>query len=114
MSMSVRLRLAEIRHRRELLVDRAAAQRGELAAVCAEFRRPLQLINRMVSVADWVRARPGAAGVSILTAMLAMTRARRWVGRAVMLYQVVRFLRERFAPSQPGPTLAIRNDMEAT
>ncbi|HEY4128356.1 MAG TPA: hypothetical protein VGN70_09945 [Gammaproteobacteria bacterium] len=114
MTTAFRLRLAEIQQRRELLVDRAAEQRGELAAVCAEFRRPLELINRVASIADWFRARPGTAGVSLLTAVLAMTSARRWIGRAVMLYQFVKFIRERLkAPHDPG-SLAVRDDMEAT
>jgi len=114
MTLSVRLRLAEIQHRRELLVNRAAIQRGELAAVCAEFRRPLHVISRVVSVAEWLRTGPGAAGVSMLTALLATRRVRRWVGRAVMLYQLLKLLRERFATHQTEPALSVRSDMEAT
>jgi hypothetical protein len=114
MNTSFRLRFAEIRHRQEILVNRAATQRGELAAVCEEFRRPLQLINRVASIADWFRARPGTAGVSLLTAVLAMTSARRWIGRAVMLYQFVKFIRERLNASHDPETLAVRSDMEAT
>jgi hypothetical protein len=118
MTAAFRLRRAEIRQRRELLVQRAAVQRDELAAVAAEFERPLHLINRVASisgtVAGWMRAQPGAAGFSVLTALLVMTRARRWVGRAVMVYQFVKFLRDRLGAPHAEATLSVRGDMEAT
>ena len=118
MTASFRLRLAEIHQHREILVQRCQAQRGELAAMAAEFERPLHLITRVASIggtlAGWMRAQPGAAGFSVLTALLVLTRARRWVGRAVMLYQFVRFLRERLSAPRIEPTLSVRADMETT
>ncbi|HEX4301055.1 MAG TPA: hypothetical protein VH327_09305 [Gammaproteobacteria bacterium] len=114
MIRSLRLRVVELHHQRERLVERAAMQRGELATVCSEFDGFVHWINRVVSIAGWVRARPGAAGMSVLTTgLVALTGARRWVGRALMLYQVVKFLRARlFTPK--ASTLAVRSDMEAT
>ncbi|MFI4967609.1 MAG: hypothetical protein ACHQAU_02690 [Gammaproteobacteria bacterium] len=115
MIRSLRLRVAELQHQRERLVERAAMQRGELAAVCAEFDPLVHWISRVVSIAGWLRARPGSAGISVLTAgLVALTGARRWVGRALMLYQAVKFLRARFSAPKTEPTLSIRSDMETT
>jgi len=118
MTAGFSLRRAEIWHRRELLVQRAAVQREDLAAAAAEFERPLHLINRVAAIggtlAGWMRAQPGATGFSVLTAFLVMTRARRWVGRAVMAYQLVKFLRDRFSAPHADATLSVRSDMEAT
>jgi hypothetical protein len=112
---SLRLRVAELHHQREKLVERAAMQRSELAAVCAEFDPIVHWINRVVSIVGWLRTRPSAAGVSILSAgLVALTGARRWVGRALMLYQLVKVLRARFFTPKIEPTLTIRNDMETT
>jgi hypothetical protein len=112
---SLRSRVAELQHQRERLVERAAVQRGELAAVCAEFDPFVHWINRVVSIVGWLRARPHAAGVSVLTAgLVALTGARRWVGRAMMLYQAFKFLRARLSAPRTEPTLSIRSDMETT
>lgn len=112
---SMRSRVAELQQQRELLVERAAVQRGELAAVCAEFDGFIHWINRVVSIVGWLRERPTAAGMSVLTAgLVALTGVRRWVGRALMLYQVFRLLRERFAAPKTEPALAVRSDLEAT
>ena len=111
----LRLRVVELHHQRELLVEQAAMQRDELAAVCAEFDGLMHWVNRATSVLGWLRARPSATGISMLTAgLVALTGARRWIGRALMLYQVVKFLRARFAVSKAPPTLVVRSDMETT
>jgi hypothetical protein len=98
-----------------LLIEQAAVQRGELAAVCAEFDPLVQWANRVASVLGWLRARPGVAGVSMLTAgFVALTGAKRWIGRAVLLFQVAKFLRERLFATKAAPTLEVRSDMEST
>jgi hypothetical protein len=112
---SMRLRVAELQQQRELLVERAAVQRGELAAVCDEFDGFVHWINRIVSIAGWLRTRPTTAGISVLTAgLVALTGVRRWLGRAVMLYQVAKFLRDRFTAPKAEPTLSVRTDVDAT
>lgn len=95
MSMSVQRRLAEIHQQRELLVERAAMQRGELAVVAEEFKRPMQLLHRIEALAIWMRDRPLATTAAMLTTALVMGRGRRWVERAVLLYELIRSLRQR-------------------
>lgn len=112
---SMRLRLGELHRQRELLVEQAAIQRGELAAASAEFDGIIDWMNRAASVLGWLRERPHAAGVSMLTAgLFALTGARRWVGRAVMFYQVAKFLYDRLFAAKPEPTLEVRSDTGAT
>ena len=115
MTGSMRLRLAELHRQRELLVEQAAIQRGELAAASAEFDGLIDWMNHIASVVGWLREHQHAAGVSMLSAgLLALTGIRRWVGRAVMIYQVARFLHDRFFGAKVEPTLAVRDDAEAT
>lgn len=115
MTGSMQLRLAELHRQRELLVEQAAIQRGELAAASAEFDGLIDWMNRAASLLGWLRERPHAAGVSMLTAgLLALTGVRRWVSRAVMFYQVARFLYDRLFSAKTEPTLEVRSDAEAT
>jgi uncharacterized protein involved in response to NO len=107
--------LDELHRQRELLVEQAAIQRGELAAASAEFDGLIDWMNRIASILGWLRERPQVAGVSMLSAgLLALTGVRRWVGRAVMLYQVARFLHDKFFAAKAEPTLTVRDDAEAT
>lgn len=115
MTGSMRLRLAELHRQRELLVEQAAIQRGELAAASAEFDGLIDWMNRAASVLGWLRERPHAAGVSLVTAgLLALSGVRRWVSRAVMFYQVAKFLHGRLFGAKPEPALEVRSDTDAT
>ena len=115
MTGSMRLRLDELHRQRELLVEQAAIQRGELAAASAEFDGLIDWVNRIASVVGWLREGPQVAGVSMLSAgLLVLAGARRWVGRAVLLYRVARFLHDRFFAAKVEPTLAVRDDAETT
>lgn len=90
MSRVLDARLAELQQRRALLVERAATQRVELAAVCLEFERPLRWVRVSLGVMAFLRNSPSFAALSTAASILVGSRLahiRSWLGRGLMLYQ---------------------------
>lgn len=96
MSRALDARVAELLQRRALLVERAAAQRVELSAVCLEFERPLRWVRVTLGVVAFLRNSPSFAALSTAASILIGSRLahiRSWLGRGLMLYQFGNALR---------------------
>lgn len=99
MSRVLDARLAELQQRRELLVERAAAQRIELSAVCGEFERPLRWARVTLGAVAFLRHSPGFAAFSTAASILIGSRLahiRSWLSKGLMLYQFGNVIRHRW------------------
>lgn len=85
-------RLAQIHARRERLVAKAAVQRDDVAQLLAPWRGPLQIADRGLAAAGYVRAHPAVAVIAALVLIiLSPKRALRWTQRAFVLWRGYRW-----------------------
>jgi hypothetical protein len=85
-------RLAQVHTRRERLVAKAAAQRDEMALLLEPWHRPLAVADRGVTVALYLRERPGIVLMAVAAlVVLAPKRAFRWARRAYGLWRGYRW-----------------------
>jgi YqjK-like protein len=101
--------LADIRRRRERLVAEADSQRKALAGQLAACGRVLTVVDRGITLARWLRARPylvvaAVTAIAVLRPKLALA----WSVRVVTLWRAGRFLwdsiRRLTGPSQTTGT----------
>ncbi|HEX2668208.1 MAG TPA: hypothetical protein VHP13_07515 [Gammaproteobacteria bacterium] len=89
-------RLAALRRRRAMLVDRAADERATLAAARERLEHPLHWFDVGMDFAGSLRTGPKIMGIPAFAGMLALSsrlpRLRTWLARGLMVYQVGRFL----------------------
>ena len=81
--------------RRERLLERIAAQRGQLAAHGAQLEQPLALADKALRGVQFVKERPWIAGAGVLaTVVLGRHHLLRWVGRGWALWRTWRVARQ--------------------
>ena len=88
------MRIAAIRHRRALLIARAALQRTQMAQVVQAWRKPLAMVDSVAEVVRTVRQHPVFAAVG--TSLFLSSRRYRWLlwaGRLFTLWEVVQVVR---------------------
>jgi len=86
-------RVAQIHARRERLIAKSAAQRDELALLIAPLRRPIQVADRAVAGAQYLRAHPGVIVIAVAAlVVLSPKRAFRWARRAFGLWRGYRLI----------------------
>jgi hypothetical protein len=87
-------RAARLARRREELIARSEAGRASLAYEFAQWERPRRMIDRLINVASYLRARPVLVGLGF--AVLVVVQRRRWwawVQRGIALWGVAQRLR---------------------
>jgi hypothetical protein len=85
-------RLTEIQVRRERLLARAASQRDEFALLLAPWRGPLQIADRGLEAAQYVRAHPSLVAIAaVVLLVLSPRRALRWTKRAYVAWRGYRW-----------------------
>lgn len=93
-------RLLELSKRRLILVTRAANQRTQLGDVHRSLEESLAWMRAGFRIARSIRAHPQIIVISMLTIFLTfgrgIPRIRVWLGRAISLYQLSRFLRSKY------------------
>jgi hypothetical protein len=106
-------RLREIKLRKQLLVSRAAAQRGEIAAIAEMWRGPLQLAENAMAVVRALRLHPA---VTMLIESLLVAAAFRhhgtllkWSGRSFVGWEMYRAVREVW-PRQRRPIKSVQGE----
>jgi hypothetical protein len=96
------MRIATLRHRRSLLIARAALQREQLAQALQPWQKPLAVADAVAEMARAVRQHPvfAAVGTSLF---LSFTRHRwlLWAGRLFTLWELVQVVRSRRPKRQP-------------
>ena len=78
--MSFRGQMAEVMQRRERLLARCNAQRGEIAALARQWEGPLAIADRAIAGINYLRQHPVVLGV--LVTLLAIVQRRGWWGWA--------------------------------
>lgn len=106
--MTPSARERQLASRRARLVARSAAQRALLASQAAELGRSLDGVERGISVARQLTARPLLLGAAAATLLLVRPgRAVKWIGRGALITSLIRkglgFLQE-----NPGVLAALR------
>ncbi len=90
--LSMSERAAAISRRQARLVEQAAAQRAELAAIQASLEEPLAWARKGLSVVRSIQTHPRIILLSVLAASLAMGRhipkAHSWAVRGLAAYQL--------------------------
>lgn len=86
-------RLQEIKRRQEILVARSETQRGELAWLAQNVRKPLRILDETLAVFRAFRLNPVLSAVAV-SLFVATPRHKLllWIGRAITgweLYQAV-------------------------
>ncbi|HXF67268.1 MAG TPA: YqjK family protein [Burkholderiales bacterium] len=92
--MSATERLIELARRKERLIARAAAQRAEIAAILRRWQAPLEVADRALAVARFLRAHPllvAAAAAAVVT--LGRRRLLGLAGRGLAAWRLLRALR---------------------
>lgn len=88
----------ELAERRARLVERIAAQRGEVAARMVPVKRLLGVADKGVGAVRWVRRHPAVvAGIVGLAAALRPRVALTWLKRGWAAWRLVRRLRARLS-----------------
>lgn len=86
--------LANIIHRRAMLVARAAAQREEIDRAAQPWRAPLAFADRGIALFHALRQHPLAAALAAVTlAQLVFRKRHRWMRTILAAWQVYRGLR---------------------
>jgi hypothetical protein len=92
--------------RRARLVERAESERHALAAQFAKWERPLNLVDKSVSILRALRTSPILRfGAGIGMAALAFTRPPSivsWVATGQTIWKLIRGLRQKFSASGPS------------
>jgi hypothetical protein len=89
-------RLAVLRTRRALLIERAQREREGIASGLAQLAIPLKVADAGWSVALWLRERPGAAGIAAALAVaIGARRGFRWMRFALAAWQAWRWMSAR-------------------
>lgn len=91
-------RLIELAERRARLVERIAAQRGDLAAGLAPVKRLLGVADKGVEAVRWMKRHPAVlAGAVALSVALRPRSAFTWLKRGWTAWRLVRRLRARLS-----------------
>ncbi len=88
------MRIAAIRHRRTLLIARAALQRTQMTQALQPWQRPLAVVDTVAEVVRAFRQHPVFAAVG--TSLFISTTPHRWLlwaGRLFTLWQVAQMVR---------------------
>jgi YqjK-like protein len=86
-------RLIAVRARRERLIALSAAQRDDVALLLSSLRRPLQLVEGVVTAARYARSHAGTAAMgAIALALIAPRRALHWLRRGFLLWRGYRWV----------------------
>lgn len=93
MRATIEYRLEELRQQRALLVERAELQRGELGKAFEGLERPFHIVNLALVASSWLRSNPAVAGASAATVAIVIGKLRRWIGRAVMVWELFKAIR---------------------
>lgn len=96
------IRIAAIRHRRALLIARAALQRTQVAQALQPWQKPLALVDMLVVAVRAVRQHPVFAAVGS-SLFISATRHRwlLWAGRLFTLWQVAQVVRAQWPKRRP-------------
>jgi hypothetical protein len=87
-------KLNQLRIRREELVARAAAQRGDLRDKLEPLRQPLARVDQALTVIGYVKRHPSLmVGIAVLAVILRRGPAGKWLGRGWLAWQTVQGLR---------------------
>lgn len=82
----------ELALRKERLLERIAAQRGEIAACTETLKKPLALADKLVEAGRLVKQQPWIAGLGVFAfVVLGRRNLFRWVGRGWTLWRGWRF-----------------------
>jgi len=94
--LSMSEKVAALSRRQARLVERAAAQRAELAAIQASLEEPLAWARKGLAVVRSIQTHPRIILLSVLAASLAMGRhipkAHSWAVRGLAAYQLCKTL----------------------
>ena len=91
-------RLAKLRARRGLLIERAQRERESIASGLDQLAVPLKVADAGWSVVLWLRERPGAAGIAAALAVaIGARRGFRWMRFALAAWQAWRWMSARSA-----------------
>lgn len=83
-------KLILVAEKRERLISRAAAQRSALSREVAPWRVPLALTDRGLVALRYIRGHPRSmVGGMVLFALLRPRIAGKWLGRALLTWQVL-------------------------
>lgn len=86
--------LANITHRRAMLVARAAAQREEIGRAAQPWRAPLAFADRGIALLHALRQHPLAVALAaVALAQLVFRKRRRWIRGILVAWQIYRGLR---------------------
>jgi YqjK-like protein len=89
-------RLAEITHRRAMLVDQAAARRDELSRAIHSWRVPLAFVGRGIAFVRTLRRFPLAVALgAALLGRTVLLKRHVWVKRILVAWQIYRGLGRR-------------------
>ncbi len=87
-------KLDQLRARREELVARAAAQRGDFRENLEPLRQPLARVDQALEVIGYVRRHPSLlAGAAVVAVILGRGPAGKWLGRGWLAWKTVQSLR---------------------
>lgn len=98
-------KLELLRARREELVARAAAQRGDLRENLEPLRQPLARVDQALAVIAYVKRHPSLmVGVAVVALIVRRGPAGKWLGRGWLAWQTVQGLRSALAsPESQNP-----------
>ncbi|MBU2642254.1 MAG: YqjK-like family protein [Thiobacillus sp.] len=90
-------KLIHLAERRSLLIKQAAAQRSALSYNLAPWQARLSWVDRGLAGVRYMRSHPTwmAGSALVLVALLRPLRARKWLQRGWLLWQIGRRLRSR-------------------
>lgn len=81
-------RLADVVHRKERLVARAAEQRDRLADDLRAWQRPIEMVERGIAATRFLRAHPALVALAlVVVAVLGRRRLLRWLGRGLVVWR---------------------------
>ena len=87
-------RLEALAHRKAALSERIARERDGLAVQIIAWQRPIDIVNRGIGAARFLKAHPALVAAAIgAAAVLGRRSLLRWAGRGLLVWRTWRALR---------------------